>query len=241
MSDLASALAALQADLPPIRRTAKARTGKDGSRIYRYAAYDKILATVKPIMAKHGFVWWTRPTLTLTEPRRFVLEYELTYLKSGEPLRGYYPLKEGPAQQQGSEISYAKRYCLAAVLDLQIEGEDDDGMAASRTSAKIPGPDHERLRHGTVERTPDDQVAERSRGRSDDLWTGQPAGDLPYEPEHTGPLDSKQRSKIMRHLGKLSHTDRAARLTNITGRDIDSTNELSWAEAAEVIKILEES
>ena len=44
----------------------------------------------------------------------------------------------------------------------------------------------------------------------------------------------------MRHLGNLSSHDRALRLQNIIGRDdIDSTNDLSWAEAAEVIKILE--
>jgi hypothetical protein len=235
MSDLIQALAALRADLPPIRRTAK---GQVGTRNYRYAAYDKILATVRPIMAKHGFAWHTIPELaviTTGEPR-FVLTYVLTHLPSGEDLSGQYPLREGPAQQQGSEISYAKRYALAALLDLQIEGEDDDGMAASeapkreRTRTKIPGPEHERLRHSEP---PDQALIERVKGPApDSRWD---------EAEHaSGSIGDKQRSRIMRHLGNLSSHDRALRLQNIIGReDIDSTNDLSWAEAAEVIKILE--
>jgi len=69
-----------------------------------------------------------------------------------------------------------------------------------------------------------------------------PAPDARWdEPERErASIGDKQRSRIMRHLGNLSSHDRALRLQNIIGRDdIDSTNDLSWAEAAEVIKILE--
>jgi hypothetical protein len=47
---------------------------------------------------------------------------------SGEWIGGYYPLmlaKRDP-QSMGSAITYAKRYALAAIVGVCVEGEDDD-------------------------------------------------------------------------------------------------------------------
>lgn len=120
----AAALFQLQADLPRIPRTAQ---GQVGTREYKYPPYDKILAKVRPVLVKHRFVWNTRPTLTVINDQvRFVLAYALTHLPTGGKDAGYFPLAEGAAQQQGAQISFAKRYALGAVLDLEIVGEDDD-------------------------------------------------------------------------------------------------------------------
>jgi hypothetical protein len=120
----AEALFNLQADLPKIPRTAR---GQVGPREYKYPPYDKILAKVRPALVKHRFVWNTRPTLAIIGGQvRFVLAYVLHHLPSGETDAGCFPLAEGAAQRQGADISFAKRYALGAVLDLEITGEDDD-------------------------------------------------------------------------------------------------------------------
>lgn len=50
---------------------------------------------------------------------------------SGEWLGGYYPLMLGKkdAQSMGSAMTYAKRYALAAIVGVCVEGEDDDAEA----------------------------------------------------------------------------------------------------------------
>jgi hypothetical protein len=64
----------------------------------------------------------------------------------------------------------------------------------------------------------------------------------PYAPEETpGTLNHGQRVRIMLGLaerGIKSHDDRVAELSNMTGRKIESTNDLSYREAASVILTL---
>lgn len=47
---------------------------------------------------------------------------------SGEFMKGYFPLMlaKKDAQAVGSAITYAKRYALAAIVGVCVEGEDDD-------------------------------------------------------------------------------------------------------------------
>ena len=64
----------------------------------------------------------------------------------------------------------------------------------------------------------------------------------PYEPETTpGTILPGQLKRIMIGLasrGIKSHDDRVAELSNITGREIGSTNDLSYREAINVILTL---
>lgn len=242
---LPAALAALQADLPRIPRTAQ---GQVGTRRYRYPPYDAILRRIRPILTKHGFLWSSEPGLVvIADQIRFVLAYELTRIAAGDGKSGLFPLAEGASQQQGAQISYAKRQCLIAVLDLEVVGEDDDSM--ERTPAKIPGPDHERLRHGTVERTPADRPAERSRGPVDngpvDKWTDQPSGefDIGTPEDHPGSIDGAQLKTLQTLFRQVGIQDRAVRLgmtSDIIGRDVLTANQLSRIEADAVIRNLRE-
>lgn len=235
----AAALAALQADLPRIPRTA---TGQAGNRRYQYAAYDKIIAKIRPILAKHEFVWNSQPTLD--ESGRFVLVYSLLHMESGKGVQGKYPLTEGPAQQQGSQISYAKRYALVAVLDLEVVGEDDDAM--ERQHVKIPGPDHERL---IPRQEPGDRPAERTRvvdNPGDNPWDNQPPGE--YEPtppeDHPGSVNSRTLKRLQIEFRRHGIEDRDVRLGMVTewiGREILTANQLSEAEALHVIKKIGEA
>lgn len=245
VDSFAAALAALQADLPRITRTT---TGQVGSRNYKYAAYDAILRKVRPILHKHGFVWLTRPTIAMvddTQTSRFVLSYRLIHTELGKEVGGHYPLTEGPAQQQGSQISYAKRYSLVAVLDLEVVGEDDDAMP-QREHVKIPGPDHERLQ---PRQEPGDRLAERTRtvdNPGDNPWIDQPAGE--YEPtppeDHPGSVNSRTLKRLQIEFRKHGIEDRDVRLGMVTewiGREILTANQLSEAEALHVIKKIGEA
>jgi len=242
---LAAALLALQADLPRIPRTAQ---GQVGTRKYSYPPYDKILAKVRPVLHKHQFVWQCLPTLSERagdgSPPRFVLVYALTHLPTGETVLGSYPLAEGPPQQQGSQISYAKRYALVAVLDLEVVGEDDDAMP-ERTPAKIPGPDHERL---IPRAEPGDRLAERTRtvdNTGDNPWIDQPPGnfDIGTPEDHPGSIDSRQLKQLGIEFSKAGMTDRAVRLgmvADLIGREVLSSKQLSRLEADHVIRMLKE-
>lgn len=64
----------------------------------------------------------------------------------------------------------------------------------------------------------------------------------PFEPENTpGTIIPSQLKRIMITLadrGIKSHDDRVAELANITGREIGSTNDLSYREAINVLLTL---
>jgi hypothetical protein len=250
VSDLASALAALQADLPRIKRTA---AGQAGPRRYRYASYDKIIAVVRPVLGKHGFTWHTAPGLMVMDGGeiRFGLRYELWH-ETGK-INGFYPLREGPAQQQGSEITYARRYALCAVLDLEVEGEDTAGMDTPTRQpqrTRIPGSDHERLRYGTVEGTPEDKPAARGPlPASRDVWQDQPPGLLPVDdPEDKpGSITRDQQKAMHAHFTALGITDRGKRLAwtrealGLRPEELASSSDLSYTEAGRLLVILAET
>jgi len=135
------ALADLQGVLPVIT---KATTGNAGGRPTKYADLADICRELFPLMSKRGLAWTTRPTLLRFPPdvREFVLFYSLRHASSGTSIDGEYPLGTGSPQQLGSAITYARRYCLAAVTGI-VADEDDDGRAAEQASKpgrQKPGP-----------------------------------------------------------------------------------------------------
>src|SRR5215469_10994176 len=210
MSDLPAALQALQAVLPPIKRTSR---GQVGTRNFRYPEYPKILAVVRPILSKHGFVWHTEPTLRMPggEPGRFVLWYTLEHIPSGEQITGSYPLAEGPAQQQGAQIAYAK----------------DIPTRRPVRGAKVTGPEHERLRYGAHEATPEDRPADLGP-LPDDENPWQAPADAPETAE--GTIDPKDRTAIMIACKGMTRDDRLHRVSALAGRAVESVNDLSYVE-----------
>lgn len=95
----------------------------------KYLDYPSLIATVKPVLHKHGFVWFTVPGFISGEP---TLKYILMY-KTGEiAVEGSMLLsaKGVTPQDQGGAITYARRYSLTAVLDIAAD-EDDDGNKAT--------------------------------------------------------------------------------------------------------------
>ena len=131
---LAAALAAFQAEVPKIEKSATADTGKYS---YSYAPLDELVQIVLPLLAKNGMSFVAAPNLR--EDGQFVLRAELLHT-SGDKVGGDYPLVNPMSQPQaiGSAITYARRYALTALTGVAPGGEDDDGAAAQKAAPAQP-------------------------------------------------------------------------------------------------------
>lgn len=144
---LAEALAAFQAEEGLTfskTKTAKVQTRNGGEYSYSYADLSDILPVVRPLLAKHGLSWNSKPgrhddgTLLLC----FALRHSSGELDEGAMALG---VDAGcKPQEMGSAITYARRYALTAQLNLATE-DDDDGNAASRTKTSSPAAPKEPL------------------------------------------------------------------------------------------------
>jgi hypothetical protein len=137
---LAAALAAVQAELPAVRKGETgeiAGTTRDGRAYkynYRYADLASVAQAIMPLLGKNGlsFTAWTVMT-----DAGFILRYSLLH-ESGEHLDGEWPLpKDATPQQLGSHITYARRYSLCAVTGVAPD-EDDDAAAAEAHARQRP-------------------------------------------------------------------------------------------------------
>lgn len=144
-ASLAEALAALQAKLPHIGKdkTAKVQTKDNRNYTYDYANLASILTALKSLMGPLGLAFTAKPTTVFRDngDREFVLEYKLIHAPSGESDAGEWPLPDPlrtTPQQVGSAITYARRYCLCAVLGIAPDDDDDDGQAAA-TAGPVTG------------------------------------------------------------------------------------------------------
>lgn len=128
---IAKSLAAAQAKMknPPKTKTAHA-----GKYSYRYADLADIIDAVRAPLADAGLA-----VTQLIEADGPAMALVTTLLhESGESLVSRYPLTRlTSAQDMGSQLTYARRYSLCAILGIAAE-DDDDGKAA--TEAPNPGP-----------------------------------------------------------------------------------------------------
>jgi hypothetical protein len=264
-SELAAALAKFQAALP---RIAKGETGnvqgltKDGkpfSYNYSYAGLDEVAAVVLPLLGAQGLAFTAFPTVT--DDGRFVLSYSLLH-EGGEERGGTWPLKAESNQQAGIAITYARRYALLAVTGVFPGGEDDDAQSEQQRPQqqngriRTTGAEHERLRNGTVEPTPADRPAQRVDNSAEppgDKWTSGPGGGggpaasgLPLLAEdQPGSITRQQQQAMHARFAALGipSKDRAGRMgltIAIIGREVGSSNDLSWQEAARLLSELDE-
>lgn len=132
---LAAALATARAKFTPLKksRTAKIKSEK-GSYEYHYADLADLFDSVVPALSANGIV--------LTQPLQFhdghlLVETQLSHA-SGEWMSSLYPVPTFTrAQDQGSALTYAKRYAASAILAIASE-DDDDGAAASAATPSVP-------------------------------------------------------------------------------------------------------
>ncbi len=94
----------------------------------KYADFAAVREATLPVLNKYGFAMIQTPTVI---EGRLYLCTELAH-KGGESRSAIYPIAEGTPQQQGSALTYARRYSWSAITGIASE-EDDDGNAASAT------------------------------------------------------------------------------------------------------------
>jgi hypothetical protein len=146
IGELAAALAKAQAEIkaPKKGRTAKVPTKAGGSYSYNYADLADVIECYRPALTKHG--------LALTQPIRIqdghmVLVTKLLHA-SGQWIASEYPLQNyDRPQEQGSAITYARRYAATSLLGIAAE-DDDDGARAQdaeprRREERRPEPEAE--------------------------------------------------------------------------------------------------
>jgi cellobiose-specific phosphotransferase system component IIA len=112
----------------------------------KYADLKSVIETAKPILAKHGLAF---TQLVNKDEQGGVIETMLIH-KSGEFISSstFYPIA-GKPQEQGSAISYMRRYALCAILGL-VGDPDDDGEGANKINSPLEGALEEEMRDKNI-------------------------------------------------------------------------------------------
>lgn len=227
---LAGALAKVQARLPKLERdrTVTVQQKSGGTYEYSYATLANLSEAVLPLLAEHGLSFVCMPGTGADG--KMSVRYSLMH-ESGEALTGEFPLSgEGGIQAVGGRITYARRYCLAAVVGIAADEDDESRLADD-------GP----------------RVAQRAGGRSQRAAQSQQRGATaqrsapppPLPGEETPPPESitgPQLTKLHTVFSAVGWTDRDDRLraaSAIVGRPLDSSKAMSKAEAHTLIETLE--
>jgi hypothetical protein len=240
---LAEALAALQARLPRVAKTADAQHGK-------YADLAVMSEALLPVLASLGLSFSGKPTLL---GDKFVLHYILRHT-SGESDEGFYPLPAtGSPQQIGGAITYARRYVLCAVTGLAPRDDANDVLAADIHAEQqhlrqpVSAQDKERAKTSRLKAG----TSRMAAAQEEDPWAqdapvdGQRAAALREAPaeDRPGSSNPKQHQQLGILYGQIGITERASRLGDMTdriGREITSAKDLSYAEAESAIRDLRE-
>lgn len=129
---------ALQEELPTIRQDGKiVIPGKEGraGQATPYATFNSIMKVIKPLLVKHGFA-----LSFLTEPAaerllvKGLLEGHGHHRSTAFPLPAETSGSKNNVQGWGSSMSYGKRYCTIALLNIVSEAKEDadtDGFPGS--------------------------------------------------------------------------------------------------------------
>lgn len=123
----ARALAVMQPHLPDVRKRG------DAAGRYRYALWEDIQDSLRPVLAEHGFSlsFRTAPLGDKAVTVTAVLLHEDGHSESTDlPVAFDTSGNKNPVQAMGSAVSYGKRYTCQALLNLTARGEDDDGFIA---------------------------------------------------------------------------------------------------------------
>jgi hypothetical protein len=238
------------------------KDGKPYSYDYKYADLDAVSEAILPLLGKHGLAF--TGSLDTDDQDRPVFDWALLH-ESGDERTGRFPLwlvlpQRFTMQTLGGLETYARRYTLGPVTGVTAGGDNDaagtgevdrppprparesppqrppsDVPTRPTVRTKTTGAEQEQLRHGTVEATPGDRPAQRSKHPAgQDEWTDQPANISPV-------VKARSQAIIMR-FGDLEVTDREERL-GITaklagwpeGKTLNSTNDLSKAQSERVM------
>lgn len=128
------AFAAMQPELPTIKKNGV--IAHNGKAISDFAEWSDINKAISPILAKHGFSLSFKPSMDDGKPGvTAILRHA-----SGHKDEATLPLPldasgaKNAVQAVGSSLTYGKRYAAVLILNITVEGDDDDGSAAAPKS-----------------------------------------------------------------------------------------------------------
>lgn len=131
INELIMALVAARKKFAPVVRNAKGQVGQN--REYKYADLEGLIGATMPALLEQGIV-----VMQAVDAESQTLITRLMHV-SGQWTESAYPLGRYERPQEfGSQLSYARRYSLYAML--WVAQEDDDGAEAQRAHRE-PEPD----------------------------------------------------------------------------------------------------
>lgn len=130
--------------------------------------------------------------------------------KSGQHLEGSLPIRGNTPQELGGWLTYGRRYLLGCLTGIVTEDDVDGSPSQPRTPATQSG----------VSPT-------RKMGRA------------PKADEGVSDAQLKKMGATMREAGLTERANALAYVASVIGRDVDSRNDLTAAEASSVIDRLE--
>lgn len=232
LPNLAAALAKVQAALPKVDRdrTVEVKQKNGDTYSYSYVTLANLSDAILPLLARHGLAFAAMPGIGADG--KMCVRYHLMH-ESGEMLTGEFPVSgEGGIQMIGGRITYARRYCLAAVVGVAADEDDESRLSddGTRGTAQRAAPRQRQQRPAPAEDRP---TAQRSRASA----AGKPP--LPGEAEGVTP---NQIQKIVLSFEDLGVSDRADRLrmtATVVGRALESAKDLTKDEAHRLIEHIE--
>jgi hypothetical protein len=167
--------------------------------------------------------------------------------ESGEALTGEFPVSgEGGIQMIGGRITYARRYCLAAIVGVAAD-EDDESRLADEGGPRTAQRAAARTRQPAAATAP--AAGEQPSGRTAQRAAQRPRGGQPPLPgeDPDGPVGQDQHRHmhaLWRELGYDGEDNRENRLTitaRLAGLDtLASSADLTRSQADQVIAALRE-
>ena len=128
LTNLTKALFEFQGKVTSVKKNAKNDHFKN-----KYADLTSIIETINPILQECGL-------LVTQHPNEDVLVTTVYHAESGEYMQSEQVLRMrdlNNPQQQGSAITYARRYALASIFNLSQEDDDGNSAAAVKEPQKM--------------------------------------------------------------------------------------------------------
>lgn len=219
-NEIAAALAEFQAEMPvvPKSKTAKVPTKTGGGYSYSYADLAGVSEAAMPILSKHGLSFTCLPETTTDQGMRLV---GVLLHTSGQYLEGSLPVKGNGPQELGGWLTYGRRYLLGCLTGI-VTDTDDDGKHAQSVMSTEPTAATRRMSR-----------AKPAAPESAD----EPAPDT--APDLRTPAQSVKLFASLNDKGMTDRDDVLQYCSTVIDRDLDSTKNLTRAEAGAVINSLE--
>ncbi len=230
---LAAALARVQAELPKVERDRTVEVQQKNGQVYSYSyvTLANLSDAVLPLLARHGLSFVAMPGAG--SDGKMCVRYRLLH-ESGESLDGEFPISgEGGIQMIGGRITYVRRYCLAAIVGVAADEDDESRLSedgAPRTAQRGP----------TGPREPRPKPAAEDGAATAQRAAQRPRATPPPLPDDG--ITTAQMSKLHAALKDAGLADREAGLaylSKVLGRAVTTTKDLTKREAMKVINALE--